>query len=131
MCLSLVCEKIKPVRPPKRKQTGTPPSGSWGTGLNVRGIRSLRPALPPRGHLLLIRPRLAEDAAEKFRVPALLEHQRAIAHGCRELETGASEAIDRKLVPHLEQLHALYKVLRQAREERGAIDFETVETTSG
>lgn len=44
------------------------------------------------------------------------------------LETGASEAVSRKLVPHLEQLHALYKVLRQAREERGAIDFETVET---
>lgn len=44
------------------------------------------------------------------------------------LETGASDAISRKLVPHLEQLHSLYKVLRQAREERGAIDFETVET---
>jgi ribonuclease R len=31
-------------------------------------------------------------------------------------------------VPHLQQLHALYTVLRRAREERGAIDFETVET---
>jgi ribonuclease R len=44
------------------------------------------------------------------------------------LETGASEAVSKKLVPHLQQLHSLYKVLRQAREERGAIDFETVET---
>ncbi|MDA8962291.1 ribonuclease R [Congregibacter sp.] len=44
------------------------------------------------------------------------------------LETGGSDAVSRKLVPHLEQLHALYKVLRRAREERGAIDFETVET---
>ncbi|WP_439107132.1 ribonuclease R [Congregibacter sp.] len=44
------------------------------------------------------------------------------------LETGASSAVPQKLVPHLEQLHALYKILRQAREERGAIDFETVET---
>ena len=44
------------------------------------------------------------------------------------LETGSSDAVPRKLVPHLEKLHALYKVLRQAREERGAIDFETVET---
>jgi ribonuclease R len=44
------------------------------------------------------------------------------------LENGSSDAVPRKLVPHLQQLHALYKVLRQAREERGAIDFETVET---
>jgi ribonuclease R len=44
------------------------------------------------------------------------------------LETGASQAVPKKLVPHLQQLHSLYKVLRQAREERGAIDFETVET---
>ncbi|NRB55257.1 MAG: VacB/RNase II family 3'-5' exoribonuclease, partial [Salinicola sp.] len=34
----------------------------------------------------------------------------------------------RELVPSLENLHALYKVLRQAREARGAIDFETTET---
>ncbi|KEA64601.1 3'-to-5' exoribonuclease RNase R [Marinobacterium lacunae] len=32
------------------------------------------------------------------------------------------------VVPHLEQLHALYKKLRAAREERGAMDFETTET---
>jgi ribonuclease R len=32
------------------------------------------------------------------------------------------------LVPHLKNLHALYKVLRAARDERGAIDFETQET---
>lgn len=32
------------------------------------------------------------------------------------------------LVPHLEELHSLYQVLRKAREERGAIDFETTET---
>lgn len=33
-----------------------------------------------------------------------------------------------RLVPHLENLHALFKVLRGARERRGAIDFETQET---
>nr|WP_086940067.1 ribonuclease R [Thaumasiovibrio occultus] len=32
------------------------------------------------------------------------------------------------LVPHLEELYAMYKVLKTAREERGAIEFETVET---
>ncbi len=32
------------------------------------------------------------------------------------------------LVPHIRELHNLYLALRIAREERGAIDFETVET---
>jgi ribonuclease R len=34
----------------------------------------------------------------------------------------------RELLPHLEELHALYKVLRRAREERGAMDFDTQES---
>lgn len=34
----------------------------------------------------------------------------------------------REVLPHLEDLHRLYKVLRKRREQRGAIDFETVET---
>ena len=33
-----------------------------------------------------------------------------------------------QLVPHLENLYALYHVLHQARKQRGAIDFETRET---
>ncbi len=32
------------------------------------------------------------------------------------------------LVAHLDELYALYQVLREAREQRGAIDFETTET---
>jgi len=32
------------------------------------------------------------------------------------------------LVPHLEELHKMYQVLKVAREHRGAIEFETVET---
>jgi len=32
------------------------------------------------------------------------------------------------LVPHIEQLHALYKVFRKERDKRGAIDFDTQET---
>lgn len=31
-------------------------------------------------------------------------------------------------VPHLEELHKMYKILKQTRDERGAIEFETVET---
>ena len=34
----------------------------------------------------------------------------------------------RDLVPHLEELHRLYQAMRQAREKRGAIDFDTTET---
>ncbi|HBO11526.1 MAG TPA: ribonuclease R [Halieaceae bacterium] len=37
-------------------------------------------------------------------------------------------AVPKARVPDLKRLHDLYRVLRQAREERGAIDFETVET---
>ncbi|EDY85487.1 ribonuclease R [gamma proteobacterium HTCC5015] len=33
-----------------------------------------------------------------------------------------------QVVPHIEELHRLYKALRRSREERGAIDFDTVET---
>jgi ribonuclease R len=34
----------------------------------------------------------------------------------------------RTLLPHLQALHALFKVLHAARVERGAIDFDTIET---
>ncbi|MEE4109692.1 MAG: ribonuclease R [Halieaceae bacterium] len=44
------------------------------------------------------------------------------------LSEGSCPDVDGALVPHLQQLHALYGALRRAREERGAIDFETVET---
>ncbi|WCE29943.1 ribonuclease R [Vibrio sp. SCSIO 43137] len=32
------------------------------------------------------------------------------------------------IVPHVEELHNMYKVLKKARDHRGAIEFETVET---
>ncbi|NCX93898.1 MAG: ribonuclease R, partial [Gammaproteobacteria bacterium] len=32
------------------------------------------------------------------------------------------------LVPHIDELNRLYRVLHEAREERGALDFDTVET---
>ncbi|MEJ2309784.1 MAG: ribonuclease R [Gammaproteobacteria bacterium] len=34
----------------------------------------------------------------------------------------------RKVVPHLENLHALFNVLEESRRQRGAIDFDTTET---
>jgi len=40
----------------------------------------------------------------------------------------AARAKHRALLPHLENLYALYQLLRRQREQRGAIDFETSET---
>ncbi len=44
------------------------------------------------------------------------------------LETGSHPDVDKARVPDLKLLHGLYKTLRGARDTRGAIDFETVET---
>ncbi len=41
---------------------------------------------------------------------------------------GESARQHRALLPHIQNLHRLYKVLVKARERRGAIDFETIET---
>ena len=44
------------------------------------------------------------------------------------LEHGRHADVDSQRVPDLKRLHSLYRVLRAARDKRGAIDFETVET---
>lgn len=44
------------------------------------------------------------------------------------LESGSHPEIAKSRVPGLKRLHGLYQVLRAARDKRGAIDFETVET---
>jgi len=44
------------------------------------------------------------------------------------LEDGSHPDVDPDIVPALQRLHKLYAVLREARERRGAIDFDTVET---
>ncbi len=49
----------------------------------------------------------------------------AVALGLLEQKV---EPVPQKLLAHLEDLYALYHVLARAREQRGAIDFETVET---
>ena len=40
----------------------------------------------------------------------------------------SSARVIKGLVPHLEELHHLYQALLKARKQRGAIDFETIET---
>ncbi len=44
------------------------------------------------------------------------------------LEQGSCPQVDQRRVVDLKRLHSLYHVLRAARDKRGAIDFETVET---
>ncbi|TSH90778.1 ribonuclease R [Verticiella sediminum] len=42
--------------------------------------------------------------------------------------TNGPPPLPAELLPHVEHLHTLYRLLVQARESRGAIDFDTVET---
>jgi len=68
---------------------------------------------------------------DKFRFCEAVIHSHArltYTQVAEVLEEGWSSGVDDDLVPHLQQLQALYRTLRVAREERGAIDFETVET---
>jgi ribonuclease R len=44
------------------------------------------------------------------------------------LAQGSHPEVDKRIVPHIKRLHGLYKALREARDARGAIDFETTET---
>ncbi|MEH6570489.1 MAG: ribonuclease R, partial [Halioglobus sp.] len=44
------------------------------------------------------------------------------------LEKGSHPGVDKRRVADLKRLHSLYKVLLGARDKRGAIDFDTVET---
>jgi len=44
------------------------------------------------------------------------------------LASGSHPDVDQRRILDLKRLHSLYKVLRAARDRRGAIDFETVET---
>ncbi len=56
-------------------------------------------------------------------------HARLTYNKVNDILEGNSELIERyqNLVPHLTELHNMYQVLKTAREQRGAIEFETVE----
>ncbi|MGL4223891.1 MAG: ribonuclease R [Vibrio sp.] len=57
-------------------------------------------------------------------------HARLTYTKVHEILEGDEELRERyqELVPHLQELHKMYQVLKDARDERGAIEFETVET---
>jgi ribonuclease R len=74
----------------------------------------------------------ATGAIKGYRFYPALIHSRArltyteVWQWLSEPASATSKAA-RALLPHLESLYALYKVLAKAREKRGAIDFDTVE----
>ncbi|WP_413285704.1 ribonuclease R [Vibrio sp. MA40-2] len=57
-------------------------------------------------------------------------HARLTYNKVADILDGDEELRDRykPLVPHLEELHNMYQVLKRARDQRGAIEFETLET---
>jgi ribonuclease R len=96
------------------------------------GLCSLRPAVD---RLCLV----ASLTISKTGVLTRYQFHEAVIHSKARLTytkvaamlTGASEHLMTQyenLLPHLNTLYQLYQVLRKARVERGAIEFETVET---
>lgn len=57
-------------------------------------------------------------------------HARLTYNKVHDILQGDEALIERyqPLIPHLQELHNLYQVLKTARDQRGAIEFETVET---
>jgi len=72
-----------------------------------------------------------EIEAYRFYPAVMCSHARltytVVAEMLREPD-GEAARRRRELLPHLEDLHRLYRLLFKARQRRGAIDFETVET---
>jgi ribonuclease R len=69
-----------------------------------------------------------EIGAYEFYPAVMHSHARLTYTTVAAALAGQDGGIGAELVPHLRELHALYRALAKAREQRGAIDFETVET---
>ena len=72
-----------------------------------------------------------EIAKYKFYPAVMLSHARLTYTTVSRIigdPQGEDARAHRELVPHIDELHRLFKVLVRARQTRGAIDFETVET---
>jgi len=74
----------------------------------------------------------ADGTLQKYRFFAGLmnSHARLTYTEVADILAGdkAARRKHRELIPHLEELHSLYKAFRRAREDRAAIDFETQES---
>jgi ribonuclease R len=96
------------------------------------GLCSLNPKVP---RLAMVCDMKVDTAGEiesyKFYPAVFRSHARlTYTEVAAMLEDAGSEAArrHRALRPHIEHLYRLFKVLAKARERRGAIDFETIET---
>ena len=96
------------------------------------GLCSLNPNVPRLAMVCDMRvDARGEIGSYKFYPAVFRSHARlTYTEVAAMLEDAGSEAArrHRALLPHMRHLHRLYKVLVKARERRGAIDFETVET---
>ncbi len=96
------------------------------------GLCSLNPHVD---RLCLVCEMLIDDAGQivrsKFHEAVMRSHARLTYDAVAAMLVERDEHVRAQystLVPHLERLYQLYAVLRAAREQRGAIDFETHET---
>lgn len=66
----------------------------------------------------------------QFYEAVMNSHARLTYHKVWQMLQGDERLRERyaNLVPHLSELHSLYQMLVQARQQRGAIDFETIES---
>ncbi len=99
------------------------------------GLCSLNPQVD---RLCMVCEMTISDAGQitgyQFYEAVMHSHARLTYTKVGEILTGEGDTVTalreeyKAVVPQLELLHQLYKCLRVARDERGAIDFETVET---
>lgn len=75
--------------------------------------------------------RLGRVTGARFFEGVMRSHARLIYDDVAAMLVAGDEALRERhagLLPHLDNLHALYRALRSQREKRGAIDFDTTET---
>jgi ribonuclease R len=96
------------------------------------GLCSLNPKVPRLAVVCDMRIDAAGEIESYEFYPAVFRSHARLTYTevAAMLEDAGGEAArrHRALRPHVEQLYRLFKVLAKARERRGAIDFETIET---
>ena len=96
------------------------------------GLCSLNPRVPRLAMVCDMRVEPDGDIGSYKFYPAVFRSHARLTYtevaAMLEDEEGEAARHHRALLPHMRHLHRLYKVLVKAREIRGAIDFETIET---
>jgi ribonuclease R len=96
------------------------------------GLCSLNPNVPRLAVVCDMRIEASGDVGSYSFYPAVFRSHARLTYTevAAMLEDGEGDAArqHRALLPHVRNLHRLYKQLAKSRERRGAIDFETIET---